>query len=51
MGLIALFLGAGGAKEWGVDPKKLMKEGMDMMKDAGKKGNEVAEVATVIDKS
>lgn len=36
MGLIALFLGNGIAKEWGMDPKELMKEGMNAMRDGGK---------------
>lgn len=36
MGLIALFLGNGIAKEWGTDPKELIKEGMSMMRDGGK---------------
>lgn len=49
MGLIALFLGNGIAKEWGMDPKALIKEGMDAMKDGGKKAWEAAQsaVATV----
>lgn len=32
MALIALFLGVGVAKEWGMDPKKMVKEVGDMMK-------------------
>ncbi|MDP2103593.1 MAG: hypothetical protein Q8K26_01575, partial [Candidatus Gracilibacteria bacterium] len=45
MGLIALFLGNGIAKEWGMDPKELMKEGMSMMRDGGEKVGEAAQSA------
>ena len=42
MGIIALFLGNAVAKEWGMNPEKLFKEGMEMMKDGGKKAGEAA---------
>lgn len=42
IGIIALFLGNAVAKEWGMDPKKLLKEGVDMVKDGGKKAGDAA---------
>lgn len=43
MALIALFLGAGVAKEWGIEPKKLFEEGAKALKEGGKKAGELAE--------
>lgn len=48
MALIAVFLGIGVAKEWGMDPKKMTKEVGDMMKREVKTVPVVAAEASVI---